>query len=160
MEYTEYRALYSINVNNYLAVKPDGKTKGKGQFAIGGLAKNPTNNISVKAAIAYLTKQTPVQDTILQCQDIRDFVTLRTVQGGAIKDGQLIGKAIRWYHSTATMTAIHYAKNNNKVPKSDGAKPVMNYPTNYPLILTINFIFKKPKKHHKRRRCKLCVNHN
>ena len=39
MEYTEYRALYSINVNNYLAVKPDGKTKGKGQFAIGGLAK-------------------------------------------------------------------------------------------------------------------------
>ena len=27
MEYTEYRALYSINVNNYLAVKPDGKVK-------------------------------------------------------------------------------------------------------------------------------------
>ena len=54
-----------------------------------------------------------------------------TAQGGAIKDGVLLGKAIRWYHSTATMTAIHYAKNNNKVPKSDGAKPVMNYP-NFP----------------------------
>lgn len=145
MEYTEYRALYSINVNNYLAVKPDGKTKGKGQFAIGGLAKNPTNNISVKAAIAYLTKQIPVEDTILQCQDIRDFVTLRTVQGGAIKDGILLGKAIRWYHSTATMTAIHYAKNNNKVPKSDGAKPVMNYPDKLPSDIDYQFYIQEAK---------------
>ena len=56
MGYTEYRALYSINVNNYLAVKPEGKTKGKGQFAIGGLAKNPTNTISVKAAISLFDK--------------------------------------------------------------------------------------------------------
>ena len=91
MEYTEYRALYSINVNNYLAVKPDGKVKGKGQFAIGGLAKNPTNTISVKAAIAYLTKQTNTrkENTILHCQDIRDFVNLCVlVQGGAVKDNQ------------------------------------------------------------------------
>lgn len=145
MEYTEYRALYSINVNNYLAVKPDGKTKGKGQFAIGGLAKNPTNNISVKAAIAYLTKQTPIKDTILQCQDIRDFVSLRTVQGGAIKDNQLIGKSIRWYHSTSTMSAIHYAKNNNKVPKSDGARPIMNYPDNLPSDIDYQFYIQEAK---------------
>lgn len=145
MEYTEYRALYSINVNNYLAVKPDGKVKGKGQFAIGGLAKNPTNTISVKAAIAYLTKQTPIKDTILQCQDIRDFVSLRTVQGGAIKDNQLIGKSIRWYHSTSTMTAIHYAKNNNKVPKSDGAKPVMDYPDNLPSDIDYQFYIQEAK---------------
>jgi hypothetical protein len=145
MEYTEYRALYSINVNNYLAVKPDGKVKGKGQFAIGGLAKNPTNTISVKAAIAYLTKQTPIKDTILQCQDIRDFVNLRTVQGGAIKDNQPIGKSIRWYHSTSTMTAIHYAKNNNKVPKSDGAKPVMDYPDTLPTDIDYQFYIQEAK---------------
>jgi len=145
MEYTEYRALYSINVNNYLAVKPDGKVKGKGQFAIGGLAKNPTNTISVKAAIAYLTQQTPIHDTILQCQDIRDFVTLRTVKGGAVKDGQAIGKSIRWYHSTSTMTAIHYASNNNKVPKSDGAKPVMNYPDNLPTDVDYQFYIQEAK---------------
>ena len=145
MEYTEYRALYSINVNNYLAVKPDGKVKGKGQFAIGGLAKNPTNTISVKAAIAYLTQQTPVQNTILHCQDIRDFVNLRTVQGGAIKDNQPIGKSIRWYHSTSTMTAIHYAKNNNKVPKSDGAKPVMDYPDTLPTDIDYQFYIQEAK---------------
>lgn len=145
MEYTEYRALYSINVNNYLAVKPDGKVKGKGQFAIGGLAKNPTNTISVKAAIAYLTKQTPIKDTILQCQDIRDFVTLRTVKGGAVKDGQAIGKSIRWYHSTSTMTAIHYQTNNNKVPKSDGAKPVMDYPDTLPTDIDYQFYIQEAK---------------
>ena len=145
MEYTEYRALYSINVNNYLAVKPNGTTKGKGQFAIGGLAKNPTNTISVKAAIAYLTKKTPIKDTILHCQDIRDFITLRTVQGGAIKDGVLLGKAIRWYHSTSEQGAIHYAKNNNKVPKSDGAKPVMNYPESLPDDIDYQFYINEAK---------------
>ena len=145
MEYTEYRALYSINVNNYLAVKPNGTTKGKGQFAIGGLAKNPTNTISVKAAIAYLTKKTPIKDTILHCQDIRDFITLRTVQGGAIKDGVLLGKAIRWYHSTSEQGAIHYAKNNNKVPKSDGAKPVMNYPDSLPDDIDYQFYINEAK---------------
>lgn len=145
MEYTEYRALYSINVNNYLAVKPNGTTKGKGQFAIGGLAKNPTNTISVKAAIAYLTKKTPIKDTILHCQDIRDFVTLRTVKGGAVKDDQAIGKSIRWYHSTSTMTAIHYQTNNNKVPKSDGAKPVMDYPDTLPTDIDYQFYIQEAK---------------
>ena len=145
MEYTEYRALYSINVNNYLAVKPDGKVKGKGQFAIGGLAKNPTNTISVKAAIAYLTKQTPIKDTILHCQDIRQFITLRTVQGGATKDGVNIGKSIRWYHSTSTHSAIHYAKNNNKVPKSDGAMPLLNYPDSLPPDIDYQFYIQEAK---------------
>ena len=145
MEYTEYRALYSINVNNYLAVKPDGKVKGKGQFASNSLAKNPTNAICVQAAIAYLTKQTPIKETILHCQDIRQFITLRTVQGGAIKDNLPIGKSIRWYHSTSTMTAIHYAKNNNKVPKSDGAKPVMDYPDTLPTDIDYQFYIQEAK---------------
>ena len=145
MEYTEYRALYSINVNNYLAVKPDGKVKGKGQFASNSLAKNPTNAICVQAAIAYLTKKTPIKNTILQCQDIRQFITLRTVQGGATKDGVNIGKSIRWYHSTSTHSAIHYAKNNNKVPKSDGAKPVMNYPDSVPIDIDYQFYIQEAK---------------
>lgn len=145
MEYTEYRALYSINVNNYLAVKPDGKIKGKGQFASNSLAKNPTNAICVQAAIAYLTKQTPIKNTILQCQDIRQFITLRTVQGGATKDGVNIGKSIRWYHSTSTHSAIHYAKNNNKVPKSDGAMPLLNYPDSLPPDIDYQFYIQEAK---------------
>ena len=61
------------------------------------------------------------------------------------KDGILLGKAISWYHSTATMTAIHYAKNNNKVPKSDGAKPVMNYPDKLPSDIDYQFYIQEAK---------------
>ncbi len=160
MEYTEYRALYSINVNNYLAVKPDGKVKGKGQFASNSLAKNPTNAICVQAAIAYLTKQTPIKETILHCQDIRQFITLRTVQGGATKDGVNIGKSIRWYHSTSTHSAIHYAKNNNKVPKSDGAMPLLNYPDSLPPDIDYQFYIQEAKNIIKKRRCTSCVSQN
>ena len=94
MEYTEYRALYSINVNNYLAVKPDGKTKGKRTVCHLADQPKPDKQYQRKAAIAYLTKQIPVEDTILQCQDIRDFVTLRTVQGGAIKTAYYLVKQL------------------------------------------------------------------
>ena len=73
------------------------------------------------------------------------FCDIANRQGGAIKDGVLLGKAIRWYHSTATMTAIHYAKNNNKVPKSDGAKPVMNYPDKLPSDIDYQFYIQEAK---------------
>lgn len=42
-EETEYKAIYSRDVNNYVAVKKDGKTKNKGAFALGSLSKNPAN---------------------------------------------------------------------------------------------------------------------
>ena len=104
-----------------------------------------TNAICVQAAIAYLTKQTPIKETILHCQDIRQFITLRTVQGGATKDGVNIGKSIRWYHSTSTHSAIHYAKNNNKVPKSDGAMPLLNYPDSLPPDIDYQFYIQEAK---------------
>ena len=43
------------------------------------------------------------------------------------------------------MTAIHYAKNNNKVPKSDGAKPVMNYPDKLPSDIDYQFYIQEAK---------------
>lgn len=84
-EETEYRSLYSRDVNNYIAIKTDGKAKLKGAYAPTGLQKNPTNQIAVEAAVAYLTENADVRATILACTDIRKFVTVRTVQGGAIQ---------------------------------------------------------------------------
>ena len=43
------------------------------------------------------------------------------------------------------MTAIHYANNNNKVPKSDGAKPVMNYPDKLPPDIDYQFYIQEAK---------------
>lgn len=84
-EETEYKALYSRDVNNYIAIKPDGKAKLKGAFAETGLMKNPANQIAVQAVVKYLTEAVPVEETILACRDIRKFITVRQVNGGAIQ---------------------------------------------------------------------------
>lgn len=131
-EATPYQALYSRDVNNYIAVKPGGEVKLKGAYAAGGLQKNPTNEIAVAAVIACLTKGTPVSETILACRDIRQFVTVRTVQGGAVQADKYLGKAIRWYYSKSSPGPILYKKNGNKVPRSDGSKALMNLPDDFP----------------------------
>lgn len=139
-EENEYSAVYSANVNNYIAIyKKDGKAKRKGWYAVSGLEakKNPTNEICSDAVTALITKGTPLSKTIKECTDIRKFLTVRTVKGGATKDGVYLGKAIRWYKSTSTETAIHYAipnktGNHNKVPKSDGGMPLMKLPDEFP----------------------------
>ena len=62
------------------------------------------------------------------------FVSVRKVTGGAEWRGEPLGKAVRFYYSTETEQgdAITYSKNGNKVPKSDGARPLMNLPETMP----------------------------
>lgn len=127
-EETEYAALYSRDVNNYIAIKPDGKVKLKGAYAFEGMQKNPTNKICVAAVLAYLTNNTPISDTIYSGFDIRDFLTIRQVKGGATKDGAYLGKAVRWYYARGQDGHIAYQINGNKVAGSDGAKPLMELP--------------------------------
>ena len=135
-EETEYTALYSRDVNNYLAVKPDGTAKGKGFCSIGKgifrFHKNPCNTICIEAAIAYLTKGTLPIATILACRDIRKFLTVQAVKGGAVKDGVFLGKAVRWYYAKGAGGEIIYATSGNKVAKSDGGRPIMTLPETFP----------------------------
>ncbi len=84
-EETRYAALFSRDVNNYLAIKEGGGVKGKGAFAPTSIAKNPQNNICVEAVVALISKGVPIAETITGCQDIRKFVTVRTVRGGAVQ---------------------------------------------------------------------------
>jgi hypothetical protein len=134
LERTEYVALASRDVNTYVAVKPDGSTKGKGAFASGGLMKNPDQPIIYKAVADYLANGTCLQETIETCGDITQFVTVRKVNGGAKWRGKMIGKAVRYYYSTSAAhdECIHYATNGNRVPKSAGAKPLMQLPDEFP----------------------------
>lgn len=85
MEETHYRALLSRDVNNYIALKKDGGTKGKGAYANSAINKNPTSEICVDAVKAFLDKGVPIAQTIVMCRDTRKFLTVRTVKGGAIK---------------------------------------------------------------------------
>ena len=139
LEDTFYSALYSRDVNNYLAIKPDNSYKGKGIFTLGTLSKNPSNVICYEAVIDYLVNGSEIAQTIINCQVPSKFTTIRTVNGGANFEGELIGKSIRWYYSNAVDGHISYAKNGNKVPKSDGARPMMELTESIPDDLDYNW---------------------
>lgn len=184
-EETQYSAVYSRDVNNYIAFKTDGKYKAKGAYASAGLQKNPTSSICTEAAIEFLKSGTPVHEHIRACEDIRKFIVIRQVKGGGVHtfrnipssktlkvmgaylsetgwqevahkvwvhddhlgefdvkdafalaketaDGAYLGKAVRWYYTADRSGCITYKMNGNKVPKSDGAAPIMELPDEIP----------------------------
>lgn len=165
LETTEYRALHSRDVNNYLAITASGQVKRKGAFAASGrgipggfgLAKNPQAEVCVDAAIEYLMNRTPVEDSIERCADIRKFLMVRQVRGGAAIDPTTLphleylglsdeeqsivsdvwapielGRVVRWYYAKGVRGGIHYKTNGNTVPRSEGAMPCMELPDELP----------------------------
>ncbi len=213
VEETRYLALYSRDVNNYIAVKQteqkneDGTvtwiekaagTKNKGAYnnpwsskknLAERLHKNPTTTICVEAVEKFLTEGTPIDHTIRSDKDIRKFVVVRSVKGGAVKvwgqvppdhdtpedlvrmagfyeiakdswvlqgetlrearylhvayelaqeltrlpgETEYIGKVVRWYYAKDVQGEFVYASSGNKVPRSDGAKPCMVLPDEFP----------------------------
>lgn len=145
-EETRYASLHSRDVNNYIAVKTDGSTKGKGAYGEGGLMKNPQNSICAEVVSAYLATsgQTDIGDMIRECADIRKFLTVRTVAGGASKEGYILGKAIRWYYSTKCREGeVHYKKNGNTVPRTLGARLVLDLPPEIPNDLDYEWYIKE-----------------
>lgn len=140
-EETRYKGLYSRDVNNYIAVKENGGCKTKGVFSEVGsalnspLSKNPESYICSMAVQAMLEHGTPVEQTIEACRDLRKFLSVRNVKGGAEKDGVYLGKAVRWYYAKDETGTINYVLSGNKVPKSEGAKPCMILPVDFPADL-------------------------
>lgn len=139
MESTPYKAIYSRDVNSYLAFydKPKGdqyaKTKGAYSFVKDSVLKvNPTTEICIEAVILWIAKSTPIEDTIRACTDIRKFLAVRLVRGGACKDGEYLGKAIRWYYAEGVEGELINAKNGHSVPTSQGARPLMRLPDALP----------------------------
>ena len=124
LEYNMYRSYHARDVNNYIAIKTDGSTYGKGVFSKKKLEINPVNEVCISAITQFLRNGTPIEETIYRCQTFKDFITVRTVNGGAVHRGQFLGKAIRWYYSTEEADEfIMYATNGNKVSKSNGGSP-------------------------------------
>lgn len=158
-EETQYLATYNRDVNNYFAVKKTWKdsqwlsipseVKVKGVYSEKGssrnsiLSKNPTTQICSDAVQALLLRGIPVEETINACRDIRKFVAVRTVRGGAVKDGEYLGKAIRWYYGAGTEGEIVYAKSGNQVPRSIGAKPLMQLPVVFPEDVNYDWYIKE-----------------
>jgi hypothetical protein len=135
LERTDYREIASRDVNNYIAVKLDGKTKCKGCFGEASLSKNPNNLIIYESVAQYVAKGISIVNTITTCRDIRKFITIRNVTGGSLFNGKYLGKAVRFYHSddiSLLNSSLIYAKNGNKVPMSQGCRPLMELPDTLP----------------------------
>jgi hypothetical protein len=158
-EQTQYRAVYSRDVNNYIAIKKnfdkdrkvwldefpvgtklDKMTKGKGAFGnpwLGGdsveiMKKNPEFTICVEAVTRFLNDHTPIETTIRECRDITKFVAVRNVKGGAEKNDVYLGKVVRWYYAEGEKTPILSVLYESTVPKSTGGKPLMDLPDEFP----------------------------
>lgn len=142
-EETEYEALYSKDVNNYIAVKPDSTTKLKGLYATDGLQKNPTNAVCVDAVIQHLRHGDQVEGHIYCCTDVSKFLTIRQVKGGAVYGTQYLGKAVRWYYAKGETRRIAYATNGNKVARSEGARPLMELPDSIPIDLDYDWYIRE-----------------
>jgi hypothetical protein len=138
METTDYESYYARDVNNYIAFKTGKGKKGakaKGVFSMRGAAsqykKNPTNEICSVAVINYITEGTPIEQTIAECNDIAEFVSIRRVNGGAaFVDGDHIefaGKITRWYYPVGGTGRLVTAKKGHLVPTTQGAKPLLRF---------------------------------
>ena len=97
-EANEYRLLASRDVNSYMAIKPDGEVKTKGDYAdpVPGASgwPNPKRQICVDAIASWLRDGVPVSQTIRACRDIRQFICMIKVTGGGslCPDGALPAK--------------------------------------------------------------------
>ena len=156
-EETQYKFLACRDVNNYVAGKlkfdkelnkwldeiEECKTKGVyakvGSALNSPLSKNPEYYICSDAMQKFVAFGTPIEQTIKQCKDIKQFLFVRNAKGGAQKDGFYLGKALRWYVPTNKTGPIKYVSNGNAVANSDGAKPLMDLPDELPGDLDFDF---------------------
>lgn len=157
LETKPYLALYSRDVNNYISLQFDGSVKRKGVFGESGVLNNKHPDIDVcsDAVVAFLSTGKPLQETIVECRDIRKFVRVRGAKGGAVwfrmsqdafidqqgADGKIervlhggvyMGRAVRWYYAKDCRDFIIDGASLNKVAGSDGARPVMLLPDHLP----------------------------
>jgi hypothetical protein len=122
--------------------KPNPAFKGKNLFydpwngskkdAIWRFHKNPNAQICTEAVQKLITSNISIETTINDCKDITKFVCVKNVTGGAHKDGEYLGKTVRWYYAKNVYGTINYLKSDNKVPDTEGAKSCMDLPKSFP----------------------------
>lgn len=152
LEDVDYVKYYARDVNAYFAVKADGKVKIKGPYSEVGsqsgtqLDTNPTVLICSDAVSALLSKDIPIEQTIRECKDFTRFVNVRQAKApGAHKNGEYLGRVLRWYYAKGELGAIHTVAHNSKVADSDGAKPVMDMPKEFPTDIDYEWYIRNTK---------------
>ena len=70
LEFDEYRKVFQKDVNNYIIVDAEGHYKSKGAYV-----KKLNNDLPIinKALVDYMVNNIPVEDTINNCNDLKEF---------------------------------------------------------------------------------------
>ncbi len=155
-EEAKYKAIYSRDVNAYLAIKDNGEVKGKNVYydpwrpqtakdAYWRFQKNPNAQICVEAVEKLLVSGIEIDKTIRECIDITKFVSVKNVKGGAHYQRHYLGKVVRWYIAKGSNDCLHYIDSGNKVPDTDGAKPLMDLPDNLPTDIDYQWYISKAR---------------
>lgn len=162
MEETYYKGTYSKDVNNYFAVydKPTGpnptdRYKVKGIYCERGstgdtvLSKDPETLVCSDAAIEYILTGKPLEQSILECKDIRRFVQVAASNNGIgmQKGEQFLGKVVRWYFAEDETGHITNSKTGGMIPDTTGGKPLMDMPDELPTDLDYNFYVERSTKY-------------
>lgn len=147
MEYTEYKAVYQKDVNNYIAVPTDGGLKAKGVFLTPkpgkhDLRHSPNFKICARAVQAYLKDGVPVTDTVRGSTNLQDFIITQQVKGDWMVEwrGQPLGKMVRFYKSNSpdaapivrTPLTVEVKGNAGNVAGSESCIPVPDLPNTFP----------------------------
>lgn len=104
LEFEEFRKVFQKDVNNYIIVSPDGKYKSKGAYVKKLNSLYYDLPIVNKALIDYMVKNVPVEKTIGDCDDLKEFQLVSKASGKYKHilhgDKALIEKTIRIFAST------------------------------------------------------------
>lgn len=152
-EETRYQSYYARDVNSYFAVKENAKSredvKLKGPWSEKGsqsgtqLDTNPSSLICTDAICDLLVHGIPIEETILNCKDFTRFITVRQAKApGAHWNGEYLGKVLRWYYAKGETSCIQTVAHNSKVADSDGAKPCLDLPLDFPSDIDYNWYVK------------------
>ncbi len=145
LSWAEYRLIARRDVNNYIAVTPEGKVKAKGSYGYDqkDLGRKATNRIVVAAVQAFFIDGVPPADTIRGCRDIREFLNyFKATKGYTIVDaaGCDYGGIARWYIGTSGVRLLKLKQATGGLTQlvEAGAVIVPDLPETFPADVNVD----------------------
>jgi hypothetical protein len=125
LEFHKFIKYARVNVNSYIAIQPDGKTKLKKDFNIRhGIAEKHSQQVVPKALEAYYKSNVAPETFVNDATNLHDFL-LSTKVGAKCKElkwrDQILGKHARWYIATDGSPIIGKYNKSIKI-MSNGSK--------------------------------------
>lgn len=148
-----YHALYSRDVNNYIAIKSDKDCQIKKSVKLKGvytdywyrdlnsfrMKNTPSAIICRQAVVDYLMENKPLEETIRTCTDLIKFSFAQNITGGGRFRGQDFGRVARFYKSSKSLDSLVSSKTGNTVPNSQNAELCLKIPQELPSDVDFDF---------------------